>query len=944
MAAEATAVVSRAGRLRVRLEGSDLVVNETAVVGRDPAAEIPCLDGRVSRRHLELRPGPDGWMATDLGSSNGSFRDGERIQTLAVGQRLQLRLGDAATGVLLELELVPPPASVGVLRVHALDRDFTLSGSDPMTIGRDASNTLTLADSRVSRFHAQLQVREGAWWLDDLKSSNGTFAGGKRIDRLQIKSLTQVSLGDAQGGVSLELTPIGLPTVAPESDGLTVASTGSDDGTVTMQRVELGPMTVVHRPSTRLTIGRGADNDVVLSDLSVSRHHAEMTRGEGGVYDLIDLQTHNGTYLNGRRIQRASLRESDLIAIGNHNFRFQGGQLEEYSPFGEISFEVHGLTVRAGGNVLLDDISFTIPKRSLVAAVGPSGAGKSTLLGALTGFRPAAQGQVLYGARDLYACYDEFRQRIGYVPQDDILHPTLTVRRALQFAAELRFPPDVPVTDRERRVEEVMAELHLSERADLRIDKLSGGQRKRVSIALELLTRASLLFLDEPTSGLDPGLELELMELLRELAAGGRTVILVTHSVQSLDLCDRVLFLAPGGKMAYFGPPHDVIGYFDRSSFAEVFGDLERRRELDFKQRFRASSAYETYVRRPLADQDMEVQNRSVEPPEPLPRRQSWFRQFSTLSRRYVAVISSDRVNTALLLFQAPMLAVIILLAVNPGGFDVKKPGALSPGLQTILFLALCASYLGLGNSIREIVKELPIYARERTIGLSITAYLSSKVMVLAMVTAFQVAVLVVVASWRGDGPQGGVVLPNLRLELWVAMFATGLASTGMGLLVSSLVTKADKAVTLLPLLLIPQLVLTSPDLRIQDKPVLNQLSYAASAQWGHAAAASTIHLNQLIYNRAISLDPTVARQADPDRASDALIDQVHKTTNLKVRHRWRHVRDSWLVDIGVLMALFALELLLAAYALRRRDPALLSTGAGRRRGRLRVRSRLRAF
>jgi ABC-type multidrug transport system ATPase subunit/pSer/pThr/pTyr-binding forkhead associated (FHA) protein len=793
------------------------------------------------------------------------------------------------------------------IRVLALGNVVTVEGGDTLTIGRDADNGLALPDPRVSRHHARLSWSAGAWWLEDLGSANGTFAGGRRIDRVRVDAATRALLGHPESGVPIDLEPLGLA----EADALT----------------EFGPVTATHQVSTELRIGRAADNDVVVGDLRVSRHHATLVRTPDGGHELVDLKSHNGTFLNGRRVERARVRESDMVGIGPVSFRLRDGSVEEYAKAGEVSFQSLGLTVWAGQATLLNQISFKVPNRSFLAAVGPSGAGKSTLLGALAGFRPAQQGQVLYGGRDLYACYEEFRQRIGYVPQDDILHPQLTVRRALRYAAELRFPPDVSRAERERRVDEVMVELHLGERADLRIDRLSGGQRKRVSIALELLTRPSLLFLDEPTSGLDPGLELELMQLLRELADGGRTVIVVTHSVQSLDLCDRVLFLAAGGKMAYFGPSEEALQFFERASFAAVFSDLERERSLDFRKRFEESEAYRVYVRDPMAQ--AEVVGHDGAAPVADPPRHRWWRQFSTLSRRYLAVIASDRGNTALILAQAPLLALIVALAVDPNGFVLSRPAAMSAGLTEIFFLTVCATYMGLGNSVREIVKELPIYARERMIGLSSTAYLASKVVVLGSVTVVQAAVLVWVGALR-QGGSGSGVLPDLRLELWVAIAAAGLAAMGLGLLISAAVSRADKALTLLPLLLVPQLVLASADLRVQDKPVLNQLSYVASAQWGYAAAASTIHLNRLAYDRAASLDPTVPRDADPDRASAALVARVQQSTNIKIRVRWRHDRAVWTADVGILAAFFLVELLLAGLALRRRDPAVLS--AGRRR------------
>lgn len=246
--------------------------------------------------------------------------------------------------------------------------------------------------------------------------------------------------------------------------------------------------------------------------------------------------------------------------------------------------------------MLLDHVSFPVPEKCLLAVVGPSGAGKSTLLNALTGQRPADRGTVLYDGRDLYRDYAELRQRIGLVPQDDILHPQLTVRAALSYAAELRFPQDTARTERRARVDEVVRELGLEQRAGQPVHSLSGGQRKRVSVALELLTKPSLLFLDEPTSGLDPGMDRSVMHMLRGLADDGRTVIVVTHSVLSLAVCDRLLVLAPGGKVAYYGPPEDALAFFGFEQWPEAFEAFDRDPERDWAREYRESPFHRHYV------------------------------------------------------------------------------------------------------------------------------------------------------------------------------------------------------------------------------------------------------------------------------------------------------------------------------------------------------------
>ncbi|MEA2675133.1 MAG: transport system ATP-binding/permease protein, partial [Chloroflexota bacterium] len=315
------------------------------------------------------------------------------------------------------------------------------------------------------------------------------------------------------------------------------------------------------RPSVR--IGRAVDCDVVLDDLRVSRHHAVVTARPDGSFEVRDLGSSNGTFLNGKRTAAGALESGDFIGIGGQTFQLLDGRLRLVTARHTAWFGAVDLVVTAGGRRILDEVGFALEPSSMLAVVGPSGSGKSTLLNALTGFHPAESGNVVFDGRDLYATYDDLRLRMGLVPQADILHTQLSTRQALGYAAELRFPRDVSAASRRERVDEVMAELNLADRADVRLDRLSGGQRKRVSVGCELLTEPALLFLDEPTSGLDPGNEAALMETLRDLARAGRTVVVVTHSVQSLELADRLLVMAPGGRLAYYGAPQEALGYFN---------------------------------------------------------------------------------------------------------------------------------------------------------------------------------------------------------------------------------------------------------------------------------------------------------------------------------------------------------------------------------------------
>ena len=459
-------------------------------------------------------------------------------------------------------------------------------------LGRDPECEIRFDDTRVSRRHLTLRPSGSGVWVEE-QSSRGTFVNGSRISSGQYDLPLELRLGAADGPVAL----------------VSRAARGIEDGRradrASADPSDLGGLKSVLRAASLIRIGRGSENDVVIDDVRVSRRHAEI-RGTAGTYEVIDLDSHNGTFVNGQPIRRSRLSDGDLIGIGGKVFRLSGDAIEEYEPAGQAWLLASGLSTWTQDRKrrLLSAIDLAVPPATLVALVGPSGAGKTTLLNALTGSRPADRGTVQFGGRDLYRSYDELRHDLGVVPQSDILHTELTVRRALDFAAELRFPPDVDSRARGQRVEEVLRELGLSQRADTVIERLSGGQRKRASVAIELLTKPALLFLDEPTSGLDPANEEQVIALLRQLADDGRIVVVVTHSTETISRADLVIYLAPGGKLAYFGDPQGALSYFSRNgqvSHSQVFRLLEDDAATEWGKTFAGSPTYDERIRRPLA-------------------------------------------------------------------------------------------------------------------------------------------------------------------------------------------------------------------------------------------------------------------------------------------------------------------------------------------------------
>lgn len=791
--------------------------------------------------------------------------------------------------------------------VQTRERVYRLRAGGAYNVGRDPTADIVVSDPRVSSVHAVLERGSDGWEIEDADSLNGTFFDGHRVERMLIDHDETFQLGHAVNGAQLAVSLEGQPGHESDDDvggdTMVVPDPGidlDDEATVTLfepglpRRVSRSAPpaadagSVVRITSPILRIGRAADNDIVVHDLMVSRYHAELRTISPGSYRIVDLGSHNGTYVNGSRVDAADLSESDLIGMGHTTARLVGDELRESVDTGDVSVSVQNLIVRTPeGKVLLDEVSFPIPERSLVGVIGPSGAGKSTLLGAITGLRPATEGTVRYDGRDLYTHYDELRHRIGLVPQEDILHSQLQTRRALLYAAELRFPGDTRREEREQRVDEVLDELGLARHADTRIDRLSGGQRKRVSVALELLTKPSLLFLDEPTSGLDPGLDKTVMEMLSELAHDGRTVIVVTHSVANLDSCDRLLVLVPGGQLAYYGPPAEGLEHFAQPSWAEVFQAFDREEDRDWAGEFRASPRFQEYVAVGLTEDvgPVEVQR----PPAPPPAPQSKLSQLSTLCRRYLAVIASDRSYLALLGVM-PLLLGGLIAAIPSGEGFTGDPGTNTDAPTKLMILIFAACFVGTGNSIREIVKEQTIYRRERAAGLSAGVYLMSKLLVLGVITILQSVVLFFIGTIGESMPPKGI-FTSAELELILAMAMLGIASLALGLLVSVSVNTSEKTLPLLIVLSMAQLVLTGGLVRLPGTPVLDQLSYISPSRWGYGAGAATLDLD--------TLSPHTG-------APDPL---------------WKHTLGTWLLDMGVVTGLGVVFLALAWYRLYQLRP-----------------------
>ncbi|MFI8520654.1 FHA domain-containing protein [Streptomyces sp. NPDC085481] len=831
-----------APELVLEIDGDATALNPSRVYrfGRDPTCDFVLADARTSWHHATLRTVGDHWTLADEGSTNGTFADDRRVDLGAVGPGTVIRFGHPADGPLAVLSGPAPAAAEPVPQAPAEPVPQAPAEPVPPVPAAEPVPPVPAAEP-----------------------------------------VPPVPAAE----------PVPPPVRAREAEPPPPPPVSYPARTGTFRQ----PTSVRPLPTRSVRIGRAPDNDLVVDDLTVSRRHAELRAEADGTYVIHDLGSHNGTFLNGSPVVHARVTGEDIIGIGHCAFCLIGGDLVEYTDTGEVSLDVQELavTVDRGRKTLLDDVTFPVGQKCLLAVVGPSGAGKSTLLGALTGQRPADRGTVLYDGRDLYRDYAELRQRIGLVPQDDILHLQLTVRRALAYAAELRFPEDTAPAERRARVDEVIGELGLVERAGQPIHSLSGGQRKRVSVALELLTKPSLLFLDEPTSGLDPGMDRSVMHMLRGLADDGRTVIVVTHSVLSLDVCDRLLVLAPGGRVAFYGPPGDTLGFFGFDQWPEAFEAFENDRDRDWAGQYRASRFHHRYIQevmvRPGPAALAGAPPRPGAEPAPPPKAQSWWSQLRTLVRRYAAALSADRT------FLAIMIALPFVMGAMARALSEGELGPEST-LNVLLILCVGGVLTGAANAVRELVKERTIYRRERAVGLSRSAYLMSKVVVLGLITVVQAVVLTLVAligvPLNVPGGEGVLMPPLVELTLAVALLA--FTAMMLGLFVSALVRKEEVTMPLLVLLAIVQVVFCGALVNVRGTPVLEQLAWLVPSRWAFAAMGATIDIGRI---------------APSEKTADPLM---------------HHTVGAWLFDMGMLVVLCVVLGLVVARLLRRHEPVVM--------------------
>lgn len=776
------------------------LTQDSWIIGRSPECDLVVKEATVSSRHCRLTWDGQQFFVEDLHSPNGVYVAGERIQAgevVPVAPGMKVTLGwqiampwPAAPAETIQSE-TEPAASAAV----------NADAERVITIGRDPQSTKHFDLPLVSWHHARVVFEDGLPILEDLGSRNGTFIGqmDRRIERAALDTESDVYLGSYKVPARELLT----------EERVSVGESAYD-------RVEFQRSSMI--------LGRDPQSDLWLDYPMISWRHARLTREADGVV-VEDLGSLNGTFVGGMRVtSKVLVRPGQEIALGSYRFRIlEGGQLAQREYHGNLTIEAAGVTVHApNGRRLIEPVSMTIFPSELVAVMGPAGAGKTTLLKALNGYTRPAEGRVLFNGDSLYDYYDRFRQQLGYVPQDDIVHPQLTVGEALYFSARLR--TDLSDAEIRARTRSLLGQLGMLDKIDARIGSpeqktLSGGQRKQVNIALELINDTPVLFLDEPTSGLSSYDAEAVIRLLKNLARSGKTIVTTIHQpsrsiykqFDDLVLINRVAN-EPTGAMVYFGPAYpDSIQFFHRPEEAPD-GSGEKDEELAPEMLLsglaqRSTAAWVEEYRESRYQQEF-VDGRSGQQPAASvpasaakPRRAFGMTQFAALLRRNSILKMRDRAQAAILLLQAPLFAVLITLVYAPlrasNGFV-----ELTPKLAGVHFLmTVAAIWFGCNNAAREIVGEWTVFRRERMVTLKLGPYVLSKLAVLFVLALLQcMSLLLIVHLSLG-------LKSSFVLDLVVLVLAA-MVGAGAGICISAMVRTTESAIALLPVVLLPVIAL----------------------------------------------------------------------------------------------------------------------------------------
>lgn len=688
--------------------------------------------------------------------------------------------------------------------------DLSTFGKSFVYFGRGEQNDIILTSHLASAEHGRFVFKDGCWTIEDKAayqkqaSTNGLIYNNFSVISRDITDGDFIRIDD------------GIETVS-EGVLFVFSSINSENK---WQSLHLNN-------KHKLTIGRDNSSDILLPHISVSKCHAEISRETDGYY-LVDKDSTNGVIVNNCPVSgKVKLHEKDVIVITNSKIIFTSQQIFYCCYKSGISVNASDIVIKRGKGrksfITCNHVNLNIKPGELVAVIGGSGAGKSTVLNAMCGYLKPNEGQVFINGVELYQNFDSLKKLVGYVPQSDIVYDNLTLHDMLMYTAKLRLPKDTTSTEREAAINKAIELVELSEKKNSLIKTLSGGQRKRASIAVELLSDPNLMFLDEPASGLDPGTERNLMQSLRTMADNGKTVILVTHSTLQLKMCDKIVFMGKGGNLCYYGSYDDALAFFGVSDIVDVYNMITDNSEY-------WHSKYTEYKTNTYKTNESAISASKT--------KKYHLKQLCVLSARYIKLVMNDRQRLLLLLCQAPLLAVLISFVADGKPFEQYEMS------KSLLFALSCSAFwVGMLNAIQEICKERTVMKREYMTGLSLTSYITSKIFVLGILCLIQSLLITGVFSVMVGLPDKGTVIAPF-VEILITTFLTAVASTAMGLFVSSLFTNADRAMTVAPILLMPQILFSGLIFKLSG--ATEAISWLAVCRFSMEGYGTTANLNEL--------------------------------------------------------------------------------------------------
>lgn len=697
--------------------------------------------------------------------------------------------------------------------------ELDLSGYNEATytFGRAKDNSIVINSEIVSGHHGEICINNGVFYIRDIGSSNGTYiAYGPQFYKV---NANQYYGGDGRDMIIRLGT---TKTMEGRDAVLMLYSSSTSTGKWRTYNLHEGDN----------SIGRAENCDIKLRNVAVSRLHAGV-RCVNGEYYVFDNKSTNGVFVNGIKIYKpVKLTDKDIFTILNTTFIFSGNQLfYKVNPEG-IAMNIKNLNKvvpsKEGKKTILDKVSLGIGANEFVAIIGGSGAGKTTLMTAMSGFDSDITGEVYCNGINLRENFQTLKNVIGFVPQQDIIYENITLKKMLYYTAKLKMPEDTSKAEINARIQDVLKMVELLDHQDTYIRRLSGGQKKRASIAVELLANPGLFFLDEPTSGLDPGTEEHLMHTLSKLAKEQeKTVIMVTHTTNNLHLCDKVIIMGYGGRLCYCGAPSGIKDFFKTDNIVKVY-DMITADTKGWEARFKMSGI--NRVDETIVNSEKEIK----------PKKVNNFNQLSVLIRRYVTLIKNDMERLAMIFIQPVLIGLLLALVAEKGVFDKMFE------TRSIMFALMSAGiWMGLFNTIQEIYKERVILKREYMANLKLPLYMLSKYVVQALIAIIQSVIMVAVfVALKGAPKCDGVIFGSSTFELMVTIFVTIYVSAGFGLLISAISKNGDRAMSIAPFVLIIQLLFSGILFALNG--ATDKISYFTFSRFSMEALGSTNSLNEL--------------------------------------------------------------------------------------------------